>query len=83
MLARFYVLADDPASLVPFKAAAVSGAHVPMKGHISCGRGQRKPAEKRIYSIDDELDDELTDIKAGKKYVMDMPSAADSKSEGL
>ena len=51
------ILADDRASLVPFETAAVNGAEVPMEGTIEYGRGQRNPAEKRMYSSDEDDDD--------------------------
>ena len=48
--------ADDRASLLPFETAAVNGAEVPMSGEIEYGRGQRKPAEKRLYFSEEDDD---------------------------
>jgi len=48
------ILSDDRASLIPYEAAAVNGEAVPMKTSLEYGRGQRKPAEKRPHSSDEE-----------------------------
>lgn len=69
MLARVCILADDRASLVSFKKAAVNGSEVPMKGNMEYRRGQRKPAEKWPYSNNEGTDNDEDDGPTTSKQV--------------